>query len=60
MNYITQVWAWLSGKKTTIAMILLFVYGGLSFLGTDLPWLKDIAVWLGAIGLGHKAVKMVK
>lgn len=57
MNYFIEVWNWLSGKKTYIAMALLFVYGGLTYLGVDLPWLKDVALWLGGIGLAHAAMK---
>ena len=60
MNYLSKVWDWFSGKKTTFAMIILFVYGGLSFVGVELPFLRDIGMWLGAVGLAHKAVKLVK
>ena len=60
MNYFLEVWNWLNGKKTTIAMILLFIYGGLAFIGYDFPWLQMIALSLGAGGLLHKGVKMIK
>ena len=59
LNLIIKFWNWLSGKKTYLAMGLLFVYGGLSYLGADLLWLKDAAMWLGGVGLVHGFFKGV-
>ena len=58
-NYIIDFWNWLSGKKSKIALALLFVYGGLSYVGVDLLWLKDAALWLGGVGLAHGLFKGV-
>ena len=58
-NYFIKVWDLLSGKKTYISMGLLFVYGGLSYVGVDLQWLKDAALWLGGVGLIHGMYKGV-
>lgn len=52
------IWSWLNGKKTTIGMVLMFLYGGLSAVGVDVPALRDAAVFVGGIGLAHKAVKV--
>lgn len=60
MKYFTQVWNFLNGKKTYLAMALLFVYGGLSYLGFEYVWLKDVALLIGGIGLTHGAVKKFK
>ena len=57
MNYLIKAWEWMSGRKTYFAMFLLFVYGGLSYIGVELEWLKDAALWLGGVGLIHRIVK---
>ena len=57
INWLGNAWKFLSGKKTYIGMGLLFVYGGLAYLGVDLVWLKDMALWLGGVGLLHKVTK---
>lgn len=59
MNIITATWDYLNGKKTYIAMGILFIYGGLSFIGYDFVWLKEIALLLGGVGLIHGAYKGV-
>ena len=59
MNYLIEVWNWLSGKKSKIALALLFIYGGLSYLGIELTLLKDIALWLGGVGVLHGAFKAI-
>ena len=56
MNYLIKAWEWMSGRKTYFAMFLLFVYGGLSYIGVELEWLKDAALWLGGGGLIHKKI----
>lgn len=60
MNILIKIWNFLSGRKTYIAMFLLFIYGGLSFIGTELVWLKDLALLLGGIGLAHGVFKGIK
>lgn len=57
MKILLKTWNWLNGKKTYIAMTLLFVYGGLAYIGIDLPFIKDIALILGGFGLAHKGYK---
>lgn len=55
-----SIWNWLNGKKTYLAMALLFLYGGLAALGYDLVWLKDTALFLGGVGLAHGVYKLTK
>ena len=60
INWLGNAWKFLSGKKTYIGMGLLFVYGGLAYLGVELGWLKDVALVVGGTGLIHKGVKLYK
>lgn len=52
-----SVWRWLDGKKTAIGMVLIFVSGGLEAIGAPAETLEVLALVIGALGLGHKAVK---
>lgn len=57
MNILTKAWNFLNGKKTYIAMAILFVYGGLAFIGIDVKWLEEIGLMLGGVGLAHGVIK---
>lgn len=57
MKNLSTLWLYLDGKKTTLGMVLLFLYGGLSAVGVDVPQLKDFALFLGGVGLAHKGIK---
>ena len=50
-------WDFLNGKKTKIGMVVLFIYGGLTYLGYDMAWLKDIGLLIGSVGVIHGAYK---
>jgi len=57
MTKLTALWAWLSGKKTVAGAALLFVNGGLTALGYEVPGLSELGMALTGVGLGHKALK---
>ena len=50
----------LNGKKTFFGLACLFVYGGLSYVGVELNWLKDLGTWITALGAAHKLAKLEK
>lgn len=69
MEFISKIWEFLSGKKTVIGSICLWIAGiGIPFIINDLNfhpgWLDTVVsvlTWIGGIlaplGIGHKAVK---
>ena len=69
MEFISKIWEFLSGKKTVIGSICLWIAAiGLPFIINDLnyhPGWFDTAIsilsWIGGIlaplGIGHKVVK---
>jgi thiol:disulfide interchange protein len=64
-----NLWQWLDGKKSTIAMIILFLATFLNEVvigqwGATADWLPKvistlnwIGMTLGTVGMGHKAIK---
>lgn len=64
MKLLLLTWNWLSGKKTIIAAVGMFIVYGASGMG----WLpKEVSDWLigsltalGAVGVAHKLVKATK
>lgn len=57
---IKNLWNFFDGHKTKLGMLALFVYGGLSFVGVELEWLKQLGIWLGFVGLAHSGYKLIK
>ena len=60
MDTLLKLWNWLDGRKTKIGVLLLFVYGGFSYVGVELDWLKAVALWVSGAGLVHGAYKELK
>ncbi len=72
METISKIWGFLSGKKTVIGSICLWIAGVflpfvINDLGFNPEWfgtLNSILSWVGGIltplGVGHKAVKKTK
>lgn len=64
-----EIWTWLNGKKTVIAVILYLIHkcllevvAGIFLVDTDLFWqITETIMWayqiLGTVGVGHKLVK---
>ena len=69
MSFFTNIWNWLDGKKTIIAVVLGFVVKSLTSLETDVigaavPGIDSIISiantlmgWFAVLGIGHKVLK---
>jgi len=69
MKLFQDIWTWLDGKKTILAVVAMFIGKTLTGLetdviGTQVPAIdtivnicNSIATYLGILGIGHKAVK---
>lgn len=61
MNYLLKAWSWLSGKKTAIGVIGVFLTAGLeavNVIPSDVAdYLLKFFLGLQVVGVAHKAVK---
>jgi|TARA_R100000501_G_C2627736_1_gene121707 hypothetical protein len=60
MNYLAKPWNWLSGKKSYLGLLCLFLDGGLAALGYEVPGLKELGYGLLGVGTVHKLSKLEK
>lgn len=61
MNYLTNIWNWLNGKKRVLGILVVFVAGGLNALelldAETFKWLVGVGGTLSAVGVGHAIIK---